>query len=154
MTLSVKGDILTKLGMFIQLMTVLYPSKYKGITPSQLRILVNFLTLPIEHSMSRFSRLARQEVVSRIENMTTINLNMQIYKMIDNGYINRDADNVLYIDRHLTKGAFSLLAAIDPLQKYVTDYEASKLDMSWILDPNNPLKAAQSIVKIDFNPND
>lgn len=82
------------LTMYIRTVSLL---RGDSITPTDAYYLSLFLTLPPKYAPNPFSTPARKHV-RKILNVTEGALNNRIYALLDNNYLYRDEDKIIYIN--------------------------------------------------------
>lgn len=95
---------LEKLLDFINLLT---PDE-KKMSPLEKKVLILFILLPEERfKYQRFSTLAKNKVLAMAKErnwaLSKINLNNKIYGLIENGFLRRDEDKVIYVPEYILK---------------------------------------------------
>jgi len=83
------------------------------LSEAEIRLLAEFILLPEKFSYQRFSKHAKDKVLTQCRehgwDITRVNLNNKLYSMIGKGILRRDDDSVIYIQTSVLEGALAVV---------------------------------------------
>jgi len=103
----------------------------KHLTPTEIKLLIEFILLPPKFQYHRFSRLAKskvQEFLSNSDsswNLSRENLNNKLYSMLDKDILRRDEDKVIYLAKHIESPVFELIRRLSNNEPYTITFKFS-----------------------------
>jgi hypothetical protein len=86
----------------LEFLSTLNPDPDKRLQDTEVKLLVEFLTLPEKYKYYRFATPSRTRVQKNAAAdgwvISRTNLNNKLYKILEKGYLVRDEDSVIYLD--------------------------------------------------------
>lgn len=101
---------------YFDLINAAQPNQDRILTEKEIELLTEFLLLPKKFKYQLFSLQAKQKVIRNAKEflnweLTKENLNNKIYALIGKGYLKRDSDSVIYLQRYISQTVEELLEA-------------------------------------------
>jgi hypothetical protein len=118
MVLNVKKENKSEvISLALEILSLATPSdsKLKKLSPTEIHILTEFLTLPDKYVYQRFSKYAKRFVINQLKDKYNLDynavyLNGIVYNLIKKQYLWRDVDDVIYIKESIVSYINNILS--------------------------------------------
>jgi hypothetical protein len=118
------------LSKFFDIVNSAQLSKEFHITPSEIKLLIEFILLPPKFKHHRFSSAAKMKVRKICEErydwtLSAENVNNKIYSLLTKSILFRDEDSVVYLQPYIESACQGIISASESDKNYILTFKFS-----------------------------